>query len=59
MKNLLKSCQFNPVQKYTIAAGLAFGAAMGAAENDMGSWLGVGAAIGLGLALAHGARRQD
>ena len=48
MKKLLKKCRFDRAQNYQVAVGMAIGAAMGAAENDMGFWPGVGASIGLG-----------
>ena len=58
MKPILKKCHFDRRQDTIIATGIAIGSTMGAAQDAMGFWLGVGSAIGLDLAMARGARND-
>lgn len=58
MKSIFEKCRFDRVQNGYIAIGVGIGAAMGAAEGDMGMWLGVGAATGLLFALNRSGRND-
>lgn len=56
MKLKFDRCRFDRVQNLYIAIGISIGATMGVAEGNMGMWLGIGAAIGLLLALSRTGR---